>query len=188
MEALFKKFGLYTVDPDYLRCVRAVDQEVDYIDDARHDHKPFLGIVASLGGHDYFVPLTSSKEKHISWRNSTHEHLIVSAVIDRGDLVPGDIYRDRPGDQVEKIYSVLDYRKMIPIPKGVYNLIDFNKEPDRRYATLLMKEYLFCKAKQDVILQRLSKLYTKQIETGHVFQYYCDFKKLEAFCDLYTNE
>ena len=85
-----------------------------------------------------------------------------------------------------KIFAALDLKKMIPVPGGQYNSIDFSSLEDKKYADLLIKEYRFCKKIQSGILSKVTQIYREQKETGKVFPLYCNFTKLESACTQYS--
>ena len=49
----------------------------------------------------------------------------------------------------------------------------------------MIKEYFFCKKYDEQIESKAKKIYEKQIETGIVAQYHCNFKLLESVADTY---
>ena len=63
------KYGFYTVDPDYLEYLNGIDSEVYYTSSYRNTIKPFVGIVVGIGSYNYFIPVSSAKEKHKKWKN-----------------------------------------------------------------------------------------------------------------------
>ena len=74
-----------------------------------------------------------------------------------------DIWVAEDKDNVKHILSVMDIKKMIPIIDGVYSRVNIN--PD--------------KSDTDEVIGRANKLYDKQMETGKVVKFCCDFKALE---------
>ena len=55
------------------------------------------------------------------------------------------------------VLSVLDIKKMIPVPDGVYKRIVFDELSDERYQDLFEKEYAFCLTIKDKILTKAEK-------------------------------
>ena len=53
----------------------------------------------------------------------------------------------------------------------------------KKYKDLLNKEYSFCLKVIDEVLGRANKLYDKQMATGKVVKFCCDFKALEEVAD-----
>ena len=63
------KYGFYTVNPDYLEYLNQIDSEVYYNPSYRNSIKPFVGIE----NYNYFIPISSAKEKHKRWKNVSDE-------------------------------------------------------------------------------------------------------------------
>ncbi len=53
----------------------------------------------------------------------------------------------------------------------------------KKYKDLLNKEYSFCLKVIDEVIGRTNKLYDKQMATGKVVKFCCDFKALEEVAD-----
>lgn len=53
----------------------------------------------------------------------------------------------------------------------------------KKYKDLLNKEYSFCLKEIDEVIGRANKLYDKQMATGKVVKFCCDFKALEEVAD-----
>ena len=56
---------------------------------------------------------------------------------------------------------------------------------DRNYKNLLNKEFAFCVKMLPLIIQKANKLYNKQISTGLIKKFCCDFRLLEEKCKEY---
>ncbi|SER14374.1 Toxin ToxN, type III toxin-antitoxin system [Butyrivibrio fibrisolvens] len=63
---------------------------------------------------------------------------------------------------------------------GEFNASEEDSEELAKYKDLLNKEYAFCVKIVDDILAKASKIYDKQIYTGKVQMFACDFAKLEG--------
>ena len=88
------------------------------------------------------------------------------------------------------ILSVIDLKKMIPIKEGLYSEVDLNPSEidsptEKKYKVLLNIEYSFCLKIIDFIIQKATKLYGKQMKTGKVIKFCCDFRLLEEKCREY---
>lgn len=91
---------------------------------------------------------------------------------------------------IEHILSAIDLKKMIPIKDGLYTKVDLTHSDtdsleSRNYKNLMNKEYSFCLKIMDSIIQKASKLYEKQMNTGRVIPFCCNFKLLEEKCREY---
>ena len=63
------KYGFYTINPDYLEYLNSKDSEVYYNSSYRKSIKPFVGLIVGIENYNYFIPITSAKEKHKKWKN-----------------------------------------------------------------------------------------------------------------------
>lgn len=77
------------------------------------------------------------------------------------------------------ILSILDIKKMIPVPTDCYERIDFNELEDIRYKDLFQKGYAFCLKIKTKILIKVEKIYKNQKKTGIIRRANCNFSKLE---------
>ena len=58
-----KKLKWYIVDKDYVNYLRRYDSKVENIDYA-DKLKPYIGILVTINDINYYVPISSVKEKH----------------------------------------------------------------------------------------------------------------------------
>jgi protein AbiQ len=80
---------------------------------------------------------------------------------------------------------------MIPIRDDVMrsvelNVSDSDSSAEAKYKRLMNKEYACCVKLKEDILQKAEKVYEKQIKTGKVAKFCCDFLLLEKACDEYS--
>lgn len=61
-------FSFYRADADYCDFLRKSDPCVPYTMDKKNT-RPFVGIVLSMNGYNYYAPLTSPKPKHLTMKN-----------------------------------------------------------------------------------------------------------------------
>lgn len=71
---------LYTVDNSYIKKLYDIDSEVFY-EQVNYDTKPYVGIIIQNDIYDYFIPLTSAKEKHKNWSNVTKTNYIIYEMV-----------------------------------------------------------------------------------------------------------
>ena len=175
----FEKFGFYIINAEYLKYLHQNDSEVYYNQTNHTLKKPFIGIVVGLGEYKYFIPMTSAKEKHIKWKNISETHFLLYELVDKECNIANQIYKNFSEKKKMHLLSVLDIKKMVPVPEGAYEFIDFKQFEDIRYRKLFEKEYDFCLQIQEKILTKAEKLYDNQISSGVVRKMHCDFKRLE---------
>ncbi|MEG2800140.1 MAG: type III toxin-antitoxin system ToxN/AbiQ family toxin [Erysipelotrichaceae bacterium] len=168
----------YTINIDYIKYLNSFDHEV-YLNKKRHDYenKPYIGIIVFDNGINYFVPLTSAKQKHLKLKNTGKDYLIIYENITRDEIHKNDIYMELPNAQIKKLISVVDFRKAIPVPDDSFFEIDIRKHKDR---DLLAKEYAFCASKKETIISKTKSVIRFQKTTGDVLFAYCNFNLLET--------
>lgn len=128
--------------------------------------KPHLGILTTCNGRKYVIPLTSAKRKHASWRDVTTTNYRVYEEIDtRATIV----------DKYDIIVDETDLNKLRQ--KGI--------PEDEQRRNLMVKEYFFCKKYKKQIEAKAKKIYEKQMVTGVVAPYHCNYKVLESVADTY---
>lgn len=174
-----KKFGFYTINAEYLKFLYDKDSEVYYNKKYHTLKKPFVGIVIGLGENKYFIPLTSAKEKHKKWKNVSDAHFLIYEFVESSLNIPDHIYKSDDGKKKIHILSVLDIKKMIPVPDGEFEYIDFDKLEDKRYKDLFEKEYAFCLRIKRKILNKAEELYDSQQKSKVIRKMCCNFSKLE---------
>lgn len=185
------KVKFVTVSIDYLQKLHQVDSEVFFSSENNYEDKPHMGMLVNNEGYDYVIPLTSAKVKHKKWKNVTDTNYIIFEMIHKDICKEKDVIVSiKNTDNVKRLISVLEIKKMIPVKEGLYRMIDFStfditNEEQRKRKALLEKEYRFClKIKEDV-LRKANKIYNDQIEKEKVYQFHCNYKKLEEVCRNY---
>ena len=202
------EFKIVNVDLNYLKKLNEADNEVMYKNNQEYQKKPFLGILVTNNERQYVIPFTSAKEKHKLWKDSHSSYYRIYEIIDiRTDVYNSNdilvnvtntsMLRNRNIPESEfchykkRIISVLNISKMIPVKEGVYRLVDLSissniSMQERLWRSLVIKEYMFCRNIKSEIIRRATRLYEKQMDTGKVLKYHCNFKKLEQVCDSYA--
>ncbi|MBF0710471.1 MULTISPECIES: type III toxin-antitoxin system ToxN/AbiQ family toxin [unclassified Gemella] len=181
MEFLNNEIRFYEIDHDYMRYLYGVDSKVYFHETYKKHVKPYVGIIATIDNVKYFIPLTSAKPKHRKHRLTTKDYILIYDIVNKNITKSKAIYKEKKDDEEEKyhILSILDMRKMVPVPNGLFKKIDFNSLP-LNYQFLFYKEHEFCKSKQDKIIENSTNLYNKTKEKGKALsKFHCDYIKLE---------
>lgn len=202
-------FKIVYVDIDYMRALYNVDNEVMFREGASYRKKPFLGVLISNDSQRYVIPLTSAKPKHRFWPDSNKGFYRIYEIIDirttpyddediMAEVENNDFFTQKGLSEDEFMYyrkrilSVLEIRKMIPVIDGVYSIADLSTDDPKLSheevlrRNLLYKEYVFCKKIKYGILAKASKTYKKQMETGIILKYHCNYKALEEVAKNYS--
>lgn len=184
------------------------DSEVFFVNDASYEKKPHLGILITEGNWKYVIPLTSAKKKHALWEDVTATNYriyeiinIKKAVYDKDDIIVDiknkDIMKgklatgENPDDYKQRILSILEIKKMFPIIDGAFtyaemDVVDGLDDKERQRRILMQKEYQFCVGIKDDIQNKASKIYKKQLKSGKVLKFHCNYKKLETVAESYS--
>lgn len=188
MNSRFERYGLYKIDMDYLQFLHTQDSQVFYQNVEAYSRKPYLGLLTRIASMDYCIPLTSAKPRHINWANVSNGNMLVYDIVEENEIGSQDIYKVLGDGTYKKIFSVLEIRKMIPVNENVCSYINFQEIEDLEYRRLLEKEYAFLKSNKHTILNKATRLYKKQKETGIIDICCCNFEILEAAYNNYIQE
>ena len=193
VERMFRikgKLQFIAIDQSYLKKLHETCSEI-YYKSSGYEKKPYIGILINNNNRKYVIPLSSAKEKHKTWKNVSNDCFLVYEYADRSKMRKKDIWIQENGtERVKHILSVVDIKKMIPIEEGLYSIVELNSNDldtreMKKYKDLLNKEYAFYLKIIDAVIDKANKLYFKQISTGKVAKFCCDFKALERVCDTY---
>ena len=179
------------IDQQYLEKLHDACSEV-YYKPSGYENKPYIGILINKNDRKYVIPLSSAKEKHKRWKNVNKECYLIYEIADKSCMGDKDIWTDIDDEKVKHILSAMDIKKMIPVIDSVYHRVNINLEESdtdetKKYKDLLNKEYSFCVKIIDEVIEKVNKLYEKQMETGKVSKSCCDFKILEEVADKCKN-
>lgn len=133
-------FSFYCVDSDYCNFLREKDKCVPYNTDKKST-RPFVGIVLSINGYNYYAPLSSPKPKHLKMKNQI------------------DFLKIENGE-----WGVINFNNMIPIHSNCINKVNMRILPtdskdDIDYKNLLANQLSWCNSHKDMIITKAHKLY-----------------------------
>lgn len=192
MFSLERNLTFINVDQKYLKQLYDACPEV-YYKGRGYENKPYVGILINNSNRKYVIPLSSAKEKHRYWKNVEKECYLIYEKVPKGCMKQGDIWVGVDEKNVKHILSVMDIKKMIPIVDGVYSKVNINRDENdteemRKYKDLLNKEYVFCLKIIDDVIAKVNKLYNKQVQTGKIAKFCCNFKMLESVSDAWKEQ
>ena len=162
----------YSIKDDYIDYIKQADNLVPNVSYGSNKTKCFLGIIVINNNFNYFIPLTSYKEKFKKIREGA------------------DFYKLK--DQAGKVYAALNINNMIPVPDNMYELInknnlylfrDFkNYNEQRQYWDLLKKELKLID--ENEVQKRAAKLRSifETAQNKKLISRCCNFKLLEERC------
>ena len=156
-----KNLKIYKIEDKYIRFLHSIDKKVQHNKNAK---RPYVGVVFSFGGFQYFVPMESPKPNHSKIKSGKH------------------ILKLKNGE-----YGLLGFNNMIPVHKEALINFDISKEPDEKYRNLLQNQIRICNRMKADILDHAQKTYFS-VMAGNDFlvNISCDFKKLERASKKYN--
>lgn len=189
MFSLQNNLKFININQDYLKYLHSACSEV-YFKASGYETKPYIGILVQENNCEYVIPLSSAKEKHKLWKNIDTDRFLIYETCTYSETLKNGIYVKNSDDSYKHILSVMDLKKMIPIKNSLYSEVSLNPLPtdsdeEEKYKVLLNIEYSFCLKILNSIIQKASKLYEKQMSTGKIAKFCCDFKLLEQKCMEY---
>ena len=164
------KSSFYIVSDKYIEYLSKIESRVmSNKKNERTYHRKYVGILTKLNGFDYFVPMSSPKEK---------------------DFVNGKIKKDNLTTvymkSKSKLYGTLRFNAMIPVPKSELSEYKINSEGDFNYRMLMLAEYNFCKENRTKIEKTAKNLYEQKkkntVEKMSILEIVVDFAKCEIAC------
>lgn len=127
---------------------------------SQKNSRKYIGIVLSVNSLDYFVPLSSFKEKHKNMRETVDFIKI-------------------------KDFAVLNINNMFPASSNDCKFLDINSVADKNYQNLLRNEYRFIKTIEEKIIKNAKTVYIHKKLNGNktgLSKRCNDFLLLETKC------
>lgn len=171
------KLKWYIADKEYVNYLRKFDEKVENIDYSTK-LKPYIGILITINDFNYYVPISSAKEKHYKIKEGMDFVKIM---------------------QNDKIIGVLNLNNMIPILddnvkalkyKDIDEYRDFANDKEKKlYISFLSFELDLINDKIEKIKKNALKLYNEKTKNpeSNVSKRCCDFKLLEKVSVNYKN-
>lgn len=170
-----EKLKWYIVDKEYVNYLRKYDDKVENIN-YNLKLKPYIGILININEFNYYVPISSPKEKHYKIKEDIDFFKIM---------------------QNDKIIGVLNINNMIPILDDSVKILKYaeiekyrnfksNREKDL-YISFLSFELDLINKKIDKIKRNALKLYNEKINNSmsNISKRCCNFVLLEEKSRLY---
>lgn len=161
-------FKIVIVNSEYCDYLRRFDNKVPY-NKNKKELRPFIGILFKIENCEYFAPLSSSKPKHKTMKNT----------IDFLKIKDGEL-------------GALNFNNMIPVKENNYAIVNLNKpafnESEQKYQKMLIEQLDWLNAHYRQIKSKSFKLYNLYINDKlpkNIKIRCCNFKLLEEKCKEY---
>lgn len=172
------KLKWYVVDKKYVNYLKQYDEKVENIN---YDTKlkPYIGILITINEFNYYVPISSVKEKHYKIKEGMDFIKILKN---------------------NKIIGVLNLNNMIPILDNNVEVLKYkeieqyrefaNNKEKNLYISFLSFELDLINNKMEKIKKNAMKLYNEKINNpnSNVSKRCCNFKLLEEKSKLYNKK
>ena len=141
--------------------------------DSRIYHRKYLGIIEKLNGFNYFIPLSSPKQKDYTQNGKIKNDSLIT------------IYMK----DSKRLYGTLRFNNMIPVPESEIINYDLNDEGDLKYKLIVFNELYFVRKNKDKIERTAKNLYEAKKNQDNqpdgqkpLLEMTLDFTKLEDLC------
>ncbi len=148
---------LYEISEEYISYISTVEKNIfsSKENDRNHTRK-YLGIVYSINGYNYYIPLSSPKNSDYRMENGVQKV--------RGSIVPIIRITSQSSSGELELKGTLKLSNMIPVPASELTLYDVDHEQDLFYKALIHKEMLFIRKNKNKIVQNAKILYKQKKE------------------------
>lgn len=164
-----QNFIIVQVDFKYCEYLRKFDERVPYNSGAKRN-RPFIGILFTVDGLEYFTPLSNPKEKHKKMRNT----------IDFIKIKGGEL-------------GAINFNNMIPINKECYEEINLSVKAENikeyQYYHMLQMQLVWLNKNYHRVIKKAKNLYSKYKSkqlANNIYNRCCDFSLLEEKCQKYS--
>ncbi len=160
---MVKTLKIYYLDEDYISYLRQFDPRVAY---NKNKTRPYVGVVYTFHGQDYFAPLSSPKSKHLKMS----EKAIDVFKIDSGNL------------------GVVNLNNMIPTPSFCLTEV-LPTVKDVKYRTLIENQTTFLNDNKSKLFTKVKRFwlqFEKEVLPSKVKDRCCNFILLEEKCKDYV--
>lgn len=159
---MVKTLKIYYLDENYINYLRKFDSRVAY---NKKMTRPYIGVVYTLNGLNYFAPLSSPKPKHLKMSDKAI-----------------DIFKIRNGE-----LGIININNMIPTPIECITEV-LPTITNEEYKTLIKDQTTFINNhKKDLFvkIRQFTLQYDKSNLPEKVKERCCDFRLLEKKCHDY---
>lgn len=162
------KLNLYSVSDKYIKYLRRFENKIyDNKEEIRTHERKYLGIVLTVNGFNYYIPMSSPKKS---------DYLDFEKKIIRKDTKT--IIRIHEGG---RLYGTLRISNMIPVPITELEPYFISNENDLKYKEVILGELRYINNNTDKIMKYAKTVYNqkmKNIDIGYI-KNTVNFKLLE---------
>ena len=171
------KLNLYSISDEYIKYLRKFESKVyDNKEELRTYKRKYLGIVLTINGFNYYIPMSSPKKSdYLDYENNIIRHDTKT------------IIRVQNGG---RLYGTLRISNMIPVPITELEPYILADEKDPKYKQVILGELRYIDSNSDKIIKYAKTVYNqkiKKIENIGYIKNTVDFKLLEEKCKEFNS-
>lgn len=162
------RLNLYSVDDNYIKYLRQFDEKIyDNKEDNRTFERKYLGVVLTVNGFNYYIPMSSPKKSDYT----DYENKII-----RNDTKT--IIRIH---EKGRLYGTLRISNMIPVPITELEPYSVSNEIDLKYRDVILGELRFINSNSNKIIKYAKIVYNQKIKNIDIpyIKNTVDFRLLE---------
>ena len=151
-----KKLKIYFIQSEYIDYLRKYDNRVAY---NKVPNRPYIGVVYTYNGFNYFAPLSSPKKKHIAMNAN---------IIDIFKIKNCELSSVNNNNMIPCVMEVLT--------EAIPNITD------KRYKALLENQLSYINSKRDILLKKVKNFqsrYRNGFLQDNIMKRCCNFELLE---------
>ena len=171
------KLNLYSISDEYIKYLRKFESKVyDNKEELRTYKRKYLGIVLTINGFNYYIPMSSPKKSdYLDYENNIirHDTKTIIRVQNSG-----------------RLYGTLRISNMIPVPITELEPYILADEKDPKYKQVILGELRYIDSNSDKIIKYAKTVYNQKIKKFENIGYIkntVDFKLLEEKCKEYNS-
>ena len=161
--------NFYDVDKEYIKYLKNIEIQnrgFTHVPDMEYkgEQKFLCGIVLKVSNNDYYVPVSSYKEKK-------QDNILI-------------IFKE---DKYNPVKGSLRFNYMFPVPQNLIKLRVINDEQNNERKRFLNRQLLFCNEESEKIFNQANRTYTIVTKglNPNLIKNSCDFILLEKACIEY---
>lgn len=171
------KLNLYSVSDKYIKYLRQFENKIyDNKEEIRTHERKYLGIVLTVNGFNYYIPMSSPKKS---------DYLDFEKKIIRKDTKT--IIRIHEGG---RLYGTLRISNMIPVPITELEPYFISNENDLKYKEVILGELRYINNNSDKIMKYAKTVYNQKMKNIDIcyIKNTVDFKLLEEKLNKWNEE
>lgn len=176
-----EELKLYAISDKYISYLQKSYPNIYSNKEENRKHtRKYVGTVVVIGGHNYYIPLSSPKDSDYQFAGD--KKVIKKSIVPIMRIVIKNVKGEK------ELKGTLRISHMIPVPKSELELYDMENETDVDYKALVQNEIIFIRKNKDKIIANANLLYKQKNEDDISVGYTkiaLPFKELEKLCEAY---